>query len=309
MKDYQHFHSKHFASFSLSPEFKLVCRKERHSDASNTPGEHNHQDFYELVIVLSGNGIHRLGNKEWPIQSASIFLIPPNQSHCYVEYDNLEIYNLLFSKKIFRYFLPDLTQLSGFQLLFNPNSEDARRPHCASMHLKQESLLEIFQILEEMNSLRGSVTPGDKTLLLSDFTRVMLLIVRNLQWDEPTRHLQQVGQISTLLNKIDKNIAAVWTLEKMAASIHMSVSSFRQTFRKLTGQSPIDYLLHQRLFKATSYMENTSYTLEEIAQLCGFTNSSYLTFQFKKHFNMIPSRYRRDYKEGRISALFQYGDA
>ena len=300
---------KQLVDFANWPDFRLVCRKTCHSNTIDTPGEHTHRDFYELVIVLSGQAIHRVGNCQWPIQSASVFLIQPHQRHCYLEYDNLVIYNLLFSKKCFRFFLPDLTQLPGYQLLFNLNQSEDRHS-CAGMRLKQEAVLEIFQILEEMDKVNGSITPGDKTLLLCDFIRVMLLISRNVQWDSPSPHLHQIAQINALLTHLDKHIASSWTLKKMAAFVHMSVSNFRLTFRRLTGKSPIDYLLHQRLLKAIRYMEDTSYSLEELALLCGFNNATYFTYQFKRHFGVLPSHYRREYQgDGTLFPLLQNKDS
>jgi len=97
-----------FRYYAAWDSFQLVCRKTLHSNKINTPGEHSHDDFYELVIVAAGQGRHRTENSEWIIQPGNVFLIKPRQQHCYTEYDNMIIYNLLFSPSFITRVLPDL---------------------------------------------------------------------------------------------------------------------------------------------------------------------------------------------------------
>ena len=286
-------------SYVVWNDFKLVCRKALHSNDIDTPPSHEHQDFYELVTVASGRGVHQIANQQWQISAGSVFLIPPHQAHCYKEYDNLLIYNLIFSERFIRYFLPDLNRLPGYQLLFNLSAHEAARSPFDGIRIQEEFFPEVLQLLERMDKLNSSVQPGDKTMLLSLLAHVMLLLARHAHWAGPPRQLACMEQLSALLSELEKNCAAQWSLERMAKFCNMSVSSFRQSFRKLTGIPPLEYLVQLRLNKAAGRLATSTENLEEIADKCGFNDVNYFSKQFKKHFNILPSRYRKECSEGK----------
>lgn len=290
--------SKSISNYVAWEDFRLVCRKTLHSNTINTPGEHEHRDFYELVTVTAGRGVHRVGRQDQAISPGNVFLIQPHQSHCYIEYENLEIYNLLFTRKFVRYFLPDLTRLSGFQMLFNLSPAETAHARTDGIRIREEHFPEVIRVLNEMDFLNSSMRPGDKTLLLSDFIRVMLLIARHSHWAGPSRQSYHIDQLTRLLGELEKSFAAEWSLARMAEKCRMSVSSFRQTFRKLTGTPPIEYLLRLRLAKSAVRLETSADPLETVAQDCGFHDANYFARQFKAHYHILPARYRRECQAG-----------
>ncbi len=274
-------------------DFKLVCRKQLHSDSINTPRLHSHLDFYELVVVVDGVGLHRTCNRDQRITSGNVFLIEPRQPHEYVEYDNLVIFNLLFSHKFVRYFLPDLTRLDGFQLIFNLKTHAVAQNIEDGIRIDEKGFPEILRVLEEMDYCNTSLAPGDQTLLLSDFVRVMLLLSRHCVWSGPPRQLLHIAQLTTLLTELERHCAEPWTLEKMAGRCHMSVSAFRQEFKTLTDMPPIEYLLHLRLERAAILLKMPGRSLADIAAECGFNDVNYFSRQFKRRYHVLPSRWRR----------------
>ena len=83
-----------------------------------------------------------------------------------------------------------------------------------------------------------------------------------------------------------------WNLKKMAKTVNMSVSAFRQEFRKLTEVPPMEYLLKLRLEHAADMLGRPDLLLSDIAAECGFSNANYFSRQFRKYFGIPPSRYR-----------------
>ena len=74
----------------------------------------------------------------------------------------------------------------------------------------------------------------------------------------------------------------------------MAPSTLLPVFRKVTGYSPIDYLLHVRLAKAAEMLQKTELPISEIALECGFTDSNYFSRQFRRHCNSSPRDYRKN---------------
>lgn len=201
-------------NYTAWDDFKLVCRKTLHTDSTNTPGEHCHRNFFELVTVVSGRGKHRTANGEWLIQPGNVFLIKPMQMHCYSEYENLVIYNLLFSARFISLTLPDLHLLPGFQLLFNLAASKNIQADSGNLHINKAVFPEVVALLEEMNDLNYKLPPGGKTLLISNFTRAMHLIANHVQWSASDISVSHIEQISSLLSELQKSFNAPWTLEK-----------------------------------------------------------------------------------------------
>ena len=279
-------------------DFTLVCRKQLHSNQQDTPGEHWHNDFYELVTVSSGHGVHKAENRTWNISPGSVFLIHPHQRHCYVEYDNLLIYNLLFTRKFLRLFLPDLTRLPGYQLLFNVSPKEIIHSPNDGIRIQEEHIPEIIRLLDEMDMLNTSLQPGDKSLMISHFIKAVLLLTRHSHLASRSNRGHQMEQLTSLLSKLENHYSEQWTLHSMAAATNMSVSNFRLSFCKLMGLSPIEYLLRLRLAKSLIKLETSTVPIEEIAFSCGFNTPNYFTRQFKAHYNILPARYRREYLAG-----------
>lgn len=289
---------KDIKSYILWHDFNLVCHQAKHSNSLDTPPRHEHKDFYELVIVAAGCGVHQLGTHEWKISAGNVFLIPPKNSHCYKEYDNLLIYNLIFSEKFLRLILADLSRLPGFQLLFNLDVKENVRNLPAGIRIKEEYFPEVIELVNRMNKLNQSVEIGDKTMMLSLFAHVMLLLARHVHFAGNSKQLYYVDKLSALLSVLEDCFDSQWDLGKMAKFCNMSISSFRQSFKVFTGVSPIDYLLSLRLNKAARFLEYSSSSLEEIALQSGFNDVNYFAKQFKKHFDIQPSKYRRECLHG-----------
>ena len=99
--------------------------------------------------------------------------------------------------------------------------------------------------------------------------------------------------ISKLLAEMRKNIVSRWDLEKMAKKCGLSVSSFRQQFKALTGQSPVAWLLEARLKKAAQLLKNSTMSISDVCLECGFTDGNYFSRQFAKYQGVSPREYRK----------------
>ena len=283
-------------NYTIFNDFQLVCRKVLHTSTLNTPPEHSHQDFYELVTVVSGSAVHHIGGKDWHISAGNVFLIQPHELHNYAVYDNLLIYNLLFSRRFVTHFLPDLNGLPGYQLLFNLLPMEKPRTDRDGIRVAADIFPEVLRLLDEMDALNSSCQPGAKTLLISNFARVMLLFSRHCHWSGTPGQSTYIDRLSKLLSELERDFHKEWNLEKMARFCTMSVSNFRQAFHKYTGCSPIDYLLKLRLTKAAVMLSTSGKRLDMIAAECGFSDVNYFSRQFKNHYNIVPSQYRRKIK-------------
>ncbi len=271
-------------------DFRLGCVRVLHQRGMAEPKIHRHKNFHELVIVRSGSARHCVDGCEQLISAGSVFLVFPDQHHGFRELEDLEIYNLLFGRAIFRYFLPDLTSMEGFQLLFKSRNNYPRRCLTDGLKVPAQLFPELLAMLDEMVAYNQNPPPGAQTVLLSDFMKVARLLSCHVFWSSESPKLSHIQPLSGLLARLDREFRAEWPVPRMAASVNMSVPNFNREFKKLTGSSPGNYLLSLRLEKAAALLHLKELKVTNVAFDCGFGDLNYFSRAFKKRYGVSPSR-------------------
>jgi signal transduction histidine kinase/ligand-binding sensor domain-containing protein/DNA-binding response OmpR family regulator len=85
----------------------------------------------------------------------------------------------------------------------------------------------------------------------------------------------------------DKN----FVVDELADHLGISPSSFYRKLKKLTSQSPTEFVRYIRLKNAIKLMNYGNTNLDEIANAIGFNSHSYFTTSFKKQFGKTPSEH------------------
>ncbi|MCI6732887.1 MAG: AraC family transcriptional regulator, partial [Lachnospiraceae bacterium] len=65
-------------------------------------------------------------------------------------------------------------------------------------------------------------------------------------------------------------------------------------FKKISGVSPVNYLIQLRIEQAKRMLKESNLTILEISMECGFNNTSYFIRQFRKYTGKTPREYRRN---------------
>jgi AraC-like DNA-binding protein len=82
------------------------------------------------------------------------------------------------------------------------------------------------------------------------------------------------------------------SLEQLAAQAGMEKFHFAKTFRRLTGQSPLQHFQHLRMTRACEWLDAGEEGVGEIAQRLGYADAPYFSRQFRLVIGMSPSAYR-----------------
>ncbi|MER5939227.1 helix-turn-helix domain-containing protein [Streptomyces sp. NPDC001928] len=90
-------------------------------------------------------------------------------------------------------------------------------------------------------------------------------------------------------------------VETLAARAYMSRRTFDRRFRELTGSAPLQWLTTQRVLQAQRLLEVSEYSVEEIAERCGFRSPAALRGHFRRQLGSFPAAYREAYRAPRAS--------
>lgn len=97
---------------------------------------------------------------------------------------------------------------------------------------------------------------------------------------------------------IHKNLGDEIKHSDLARAVNMSKGYFSLCFKGIIGKPFQDYIRDIRIEKAKLLLEQTSYSIFRIAELCGYPNEKYFSRVFLKHSGMLPSKYRQATSKG-----------
>ena len=109
-------------------------------------------------------------------------------------------------------------------------------------------------------------------------------------------------RLKQMIGFIQKSYTEKITLDQIAAAASISKTACMNCFRNVLGISPIDYVVSYRLECALHLLLATERSVAEIADTCGFGDTSYFGKQFRRKTGLSPVQYRNLQKSemGRI---------
>ncbi len=92
---------------------------------------------------------------------------------------------------------------------------------------------------------------------------------------------------------IESHLSQPIRLDDLAAQALISPSRLSAQFKRYFHASPIDYVLRLRLRRASHLVLDRNLTMSQVARQVGFSDPFYFSRQFKKHYGLNPTAYRR----------------
>ena len=126
--------------------------------------------------------------------------------------------------------------------------------------------------------------------VFADLTRHIGLVKSELCYTG--KYQRDELRIKKALLFIEMNYRNAITIEDIADSAGVSVSSCLRLFGSIIGSTPIRYLVRFRLQKAAEeFQRKSERTIAETVYSCGFTDASYFNRCFRKEYGITPSEY------------------
>lgn len=153
-----------------------------------------------------------------------------------------------------------------------------------------EDAFTVQQMAEELAAEYEQLVRSPAALKMGIY-RLLVSLGREAMKESATSH----RQLSPAIDHMEKNPDTPLSVEELAAMCHLSSGGFRRLFRAYTGQSPVKYMIEKRMLYAKKMLENSSMSVEKIAEQLSFESSSYFCKLFKKTVGMTPTEYRQSH--------------
>lgn len=258
---------------------------------------HSHS-FYEMNVVLQGEGRHYIEDKNYPAKKGDIFIIPPKISHGYYALNNkLTIFHLIIDERIFAEYYNTLKSFPERMLLLNiePQLRSANSSFNLFLSLSNEKFDEFYP--KFINLINLSKINSPETQVVFDLYTVglicelSLLLSSNLKKQSEKKKLNSLAVINTV-QYMNEHYDTHITLDDLAHIALCAKTSYVKQFQQLFNDSPINYLIKLRINHAKEMLLHTNHTIAFIAQNCGFFDSSHFIYYFKRITDCTPTQYR-----------------
>lgn len=120
----------------------------------------------------------------------------------------------------------------------------------------------------------------------------------NLHFEEfPRTQISRVRihtqiRVQQMLSYIYAHYAERISLADIAAAANISRSEAGRCFATYLQKTPVDFLIQYRLQKARALLSDTTLSIQEISQACGFHSMSYFTRKFRQRYGETPGATR-----------------
>ena len=268
---------------------------------------HWHKE-YELDYVRSGSCIYHIGDSEIPLSEGSAILISGGRLHKVTSGDGATIISVMFDPD---FIFGEGEENSGSMISLkyrNPLSElSFKYLVCEKDNKDIQIINDIIKTALDKKYGYELITKG----LLCRFWMQALISSTDISEDKNAVN-SYYDEMRTKLacDYINQNYKKALTLDEIAESIPVSKSECCRCFKRVSGMTPFEYLMLERVTRAAyllQHPESYSGNMQELASLCGFNDASYFNKIFRKITGVTPSVFKDNIRKNHRDALSPLG--
>ncbi len=250
------------------------------------------QAFYEINLITSGEGYHALDTQLFEARRGDVFIVPPYKRHAFVGGEGFDCYHFMVSPHYLQKNLPIFTQLPSFFALFEIGPiMSLHNGHYLRLNLSDRQLNEIISILDRMHLFEGSDIARS---IHNECIATMAITLLCEAFSETNAPTSQDGFFAESINVIMQRYNEKLTIEELSAIARLSRTAYIERFKEVTGMSPRQFILHQRISAAKRLLTTTEKSITKIADEVGFFDTSHFVKTFAASCGMTPLEYRQN---------------
>ncbi len=234
---------------------------------------------YQIIYIASGVGHFHFDNaeNETIVPAGNIVLYRPKELQKYEYYgeDKTEVYWIHFTGSDVK------------NILRKYGLKDKERIFHVGSSMEYERIFK--RIIIELQRCQDNYEEM-LTLLL---THLLIVFDRELSREHIITNEYMDREMDNAVSYFNENYNKDISIEQYAESRGMSVSWFIRNFKKFTGTAPMQFIVSLRINNAQILLEQTNYTINEIAKIVGYDDQLYFSRLFRKQKGFSPSQYRK----------------
>ena len=233
-------------------------------------------DYYELALVVSGEGEHVVNGETRAIGPGSAFLLSPADFHAIraTAGEPLVCANAVIEPALME------RQLAALGA-----------PALAGFPWQVEDFLDAEADFRRLQREFDEPRVGSARVAEALVACLVVELARRCGVDDPRRERPpaSLDDLRSAVLYVDRHFREPLTLADVAARAHLSPNYFSERFRQYTGTSFQLYLQECRLRFARSLLASTSLSVSEVCHAAGFNSLSHFGRAFRRRYGSAPS--------------------
>jgi AraC-like DNA-binding protein len=253
---------------------------------------HGH-DFYELVIVASGNGWHVLNGEPHLLSCGDVVYLETEDRHAFDEVNDLYLTNVIYR--------PNDALLHPDRLRPYLQPQDDEVGERRYWQISDDARARLKPLLAALAEESARSDGASDLMAQSLFVQLIVMLWRD-RFAADGQQLSARGRMTQVLKYLRHHCTQTIDLDELAHRFGYSERNLRRVFREATATTPHDYLVKLRLARAMAALRESDANVTDVALASGFNDGNYFSYAFRKLVGMSPSRYRREARAHRDDA-------
>ncbi|WP_314587598.1 AraC family transcriptional regulator [Paenibacillus terrigena] len=259
---------------------------------------HWHDQVMEIIYIMKGRMQLFIGGYSYIGVEGDIFFIEEGQIHgaYLIEKEEVpEYYAILINKSILLtaesmhvVHEPLLNGKLSFPKFLQSGDDNYR--------YFKEVILNIATELHTKKSGYELVIKSYLYQLVVTLTRVYGYVAAESPTERANR--RKIEDLRDVMMFVEEHYGEEFTLNDISRIARMSSFHFCRTFKKITGQTFIEYVNLCRIRKGEEMIMNSSLPITQIAHRVGFNDINYFNRVFRKYRKCSPSEFRKQAAQG-----------
>jgi AraC-like DNA-binding protein len=247
---------------------------------------HKH-DFYFVLAVLDGKGVHEIDFVKYPVHSHSIFILRPGQVH------RLEL----------------TADTTGFLMEFDfsfyqPKStiKEHRWKKASSKNYCEVEAARFGRLLTHLTTISEEYVEKQEGYSEAIRANLDLFFIEYIRQSRNPSSIDksESGYIQERFEEfvrlLETNIVSMKNVSQYADLLNMSSYQLNSITKTSVGKTVSDLIDEQIILEAKRYLLATPNQVKEIADHLGYEDPSYFIRFFKKHSGLSPDAFRKNFK-------------
>lgn len=245
----------------------------------------------EITLVTKGQMLYKINNDSFKLQQGQMLFGNSSTLHAgyMLQNEDCEYISITFEPKlIYGYINSSIYVKYVKPIIQNFFLSAIHFDFSSAWH--EEAVFIIKKIID-IESKKEEAYELEIVFLLTQFWR-LLFLNNNMIPVTNVSDKENYARIRLIISYIEEHYMEQMTLEEIAQLIHICRSECSRLFKKYMNISLFEFISRYRIEKSIDYLNNTNYSISEIASAVGYNDSNYYAKIFRKIKGCSPRQYR-----------------
>ena len=283
---------KNFTDFDRMTFFSETYIHAFYCDTKRTK-YHNH-NFFELVYVVKGKGIHKINNDVREISAGDYMFMDYSTFHEYEAIsEDFNLINCLFLSKGIDKTMPDCRDFNELLKSYHLRLNKIILKETPVNRFFRDQNGKVGTLLALMCQECGEQNPGYIDYMRCLLIQIIIETVRSLSIGVEVKYSAPVLKT---VKYIEEHFAEKLQLIDIASEMFISVPYLSSKFKEETGVCFSDYLKQTRVQKACMMLNTTEMKIHSIAEKVGYSDYKRFGSVFREITGTSPGKFRSQSK-------------